>query len=146
MENLLDFARKRPEKARLIRFLPKGGRGAKSARKPEKVYLENSNLLGAILGTRHIDPSIGTVRETFFCGQMQSRFPLVAAGEADFLVDHRITVEVGGPNKDARQIASKSPVKRAHQSALLAVDGFEVGGGSRVPLYLFGFLEKPHAE
>jgi hypothetical protein len=58
----------------------------------------------------------------------------VTSGErADFLVDEKFTVEVGGKNKGHEQIAGK-------QNACLALDDLPVGSKQRVPLWMFGFL------
>jgi hypothetical protein len=56
-----------------------------------------------------------------------------SSGKGDFLVDERLTFEVGGKSKGRSQIAGLP-------SAWLAVDGIPAGAGTRVPLWLFGFL------
>ena len=51
----------------------------------------------------------------------------------DFLLDGTYTVEVGGQNKDGRQIAGV-------ENAFIAADNIEYALGNKIPLWLFGFL------
>lgn len=51
----------------------------------------------------------------------------------DFLVDSTFTFEVGGANKDSRQIKDVA-------DAFIAMDNIETGFLNRIPLWLFGFL------
>ncbi|MBQ1409576.1 MAG: hypothetical protein IIY87_07450 [Bacteroidales bacterium] len=53
--------------------------------------------------------------------------------EGDFSVSDKYLFEVGGRNKTFEQIADIP-------DSFLAVDDTEVGHGSRIPLWLFGFL------
>ena len=98
--------------------------------KPDRIYLGDTAQLFAVAGER---ANRGTVRETFFLQSLLPDHGIVAPRGADFLVDDRLRVEVGGKNKGGRQIAGNA-------EAILAVDGVEVGAGRRVPLWLFGFL------
>jgi hypothetical protein len=52
--------------------------------------------------------------------------------KGDFEIEGLI-IEVGGKGKDASQI-------RHLDDYLIAADDIEIGGGKRVPLWLFGFL------
>ena len=120
------------EHGRLLQTVAMAGTGLKSIRKPEKVYLENTNLLAAITTPHRVEPSIGTVRETFFCNAMRPQHSVKSLGNIDFLVDDSWTVEVGGPRKDGRQVAAADKVPRP----VLAIDGIEAGSGNRIPLHL----------
>ena len=51
----------------------------------------------------------------------------------DFIVDDTWLFEIGGSGKTTRQIGGRD-------NAYLALDDIEHGRGSRVPLWLFGFL------
>lgn len=115
------------EDAGLIRLLQKSTSGLKTLEKPEKIYLNNTNLLY----TR--EPEIGTVRETFFLSQLAYSNEVTAARKGDFTVNSVYTVEVGGKNKDFSQI-------KDIPSSFLALDDLERGFGAKVPLWLFGFL------
>ncbi len=111
----------------LIKMLMKHSKGLASIEKPEKIYLDNSNLLF----TAKAD--IGTVRETFFMNQLSKEHELIAPKNGDFLVDERLTFEVGGKNKSFKQI-------RDMQNSFVASDEIEGGFGNKIPLWLFGFL------
>lgn len=53
--------------------------------------------------------------------------------KGDFLVDSKYIFEIGGKNKKFSQI-------KDIPNSYLAVDNIEVGYGSNIPLWLFGFL------
>ena len=115
--------------ASLINLLFKGHSNMQQIVKPEKVYLENTNLMYALSA----DINIGNMRETFFCNQLQPEHELAFSGAGDFLVDNAYTVEVGGHRKSFGQIKDLD-------SSYLAVDDIEIGNGNRIPLWLFGFM------
>lgn len=117
------------QRASLINMLFKGKNNMQQLVKPEKVYLENTNLVYALAG----DINIGTVRETFFANQMFNAHELAFSGNGDFLVDNAHTMEVGGHRKSFEQIKDMP-------DSYLAVDDIEIGNGNRIPLWLFGFM------
>ncbi len=51
----------------------------------------------------------------------------------DFLVDDKWLFEIGGKGKTARQISHT-------EKSYIAADNIEFGFGSKLPLWLFGFL------
>jgi hypothetical protein len=115
------------ENAGIIRTLHREGKSLKTLDKPEKLYLDNPNLMYALSGN---NPETGSVRETCFL----SCFPEadnVYPDKGDFLIGEYL-FEIGGPNK-ARQIANIP-------NAYLALDKIEISSGDRIPLWLFGFL------
>lgn len=117
-------------RAQLIALLRPDSEGNSFLRKPEKIYLQNPNLLWILSeGT----PGIGNLRETFFLNQLSVGHRITSSAAADFLVDDSYTFEVGGPSKTARQI-------RGVPSSYLAIDGIIQGSGNRIPLWLFGLL------
>ena len=129
------------EKAKLIQLIAADSKGVASLAKPEKVYLDNSNLLFALSPTT---PEIGTVRETFFMNQVATIMQrpelvpphLAVPKRGDFVVeyqDRRQIFEVGGPNKESKQIGSTS-------DSYTVVDALRVSGHQRIPLWLFGML------
>ena len=98
--------------------------------KPDKIYVHNPNILYA-LGSRE---NIGTVRECFFVNQL-SKGHTVEYGKTsgDFLIDGRITVEVGGKDKSFEQIADIP-------DSYVFADEMEFPVGKKLPLWLAGFL------
>jgi predicted AAA+ superfamily ATPase len=129
------------ERAELIRLLRSDSKGVASLAKPEKIYLDNSNLIYALSPT---PPEIGTVRETFFANQVATLahrpelIPphLAVPKRGDFSVeyqDRRQLFEVGGLNKESKQIGTAPD----HYTV---VDALRVAGRQRIPLWLFGFL------
>lgn len=118
------------EKARIIQSVNKVNSGTGILTKPDKVFLNNPNLLYA-LGDDYENK--GTVRETFFVNQVKGIAKLNLAPKADFLLDEFNTIEIGGPNMDKKQISKT-------ENAFLLKDNIEIGFGNTIPLWLFGFL------
>jgi hypothetical protein len=77
--------------------------------------------------------NIGSVRETFFFNQLGQNHQVTASKWGDFMVDEKYTFEVGGSNKNFKQI-------KGVPNSYLAVD-IENGTGNKVPLWLFGMLK-----
>ena len=101
--------------------------------KPDKIYLDNSNLLYTLCPER---PEIGTVRETFFANQLAAAgHTLEYAGykSGDFRIDGNTVIEVGGPDKGFSQIAGQ-------YNTFVAADGIESATLGKIPLWAFGFL------
>lgn len=97
-----------------------------------KIFLANTNQLFAFASAH---PNIGTVRETFFLSNLRPLHTVTAARETDFLVDQTYSFEVGGKKKN-----KKLDQIKGQKEGYLAVDDIEHGVGSRIPLWLFGFL------
>ncbi|KAF0218058.1 MAG: ATPase [Geobacteraceae bacterium] len=119
------------EDAGVILTVSKSGKGLRELEKPEKIYLNNPNLYYAMAEGRA--PDTGAMRETFLLNMLRTGHSVSVPGQGDFLVDDTITFEVGGKNKDGRQIRNVA-------NAWLALDGIEIGHGNRIPLWLFGYL------
>lgn len=118
------------EEARLIRLLYPSGTSIATLQKPEKIFLNNSNLLYALAENL---PSVGTVRETFFLNQVSNTHRITQPSTADFEVDGRYLFEIVGAGKDGRQIKGSS-------NAHVVKDGIEYPADNAFPLWLFGFL------
>ena len=118
------------EEAHITRNLYKDAKGITQLQKPNKIYLENTNLQYALSPDQ---ANIGNIRETFFLNQVSVQHKLEYIDESDFLVDHQFIFEVGGKSKNDKQI------KNLKQS-YLALDDLEYGIGNKIPLWLFGFL------
>lgn len=117
------------EKAALIINLHSGKDNFNQFQKPDKIYLDNTNLIYALSS----DANIGTVRETFFANQLRHGHKIFSTEKGDFLVDGKYLFEVGGKNKSFNQIKDLP-------DSFLAVDEIEYGHEARIPLWLFGFL------
>jgi predicted AAA+ superfamily ATPase len=113
----------------LIRILGAKSSGVSIVSKPEKLYLDNTNLF-SIFCTM---PKEGTVRETFFASQLSYQHALNYPKNGDFIVDERYTFEVGGRGKSRKQIKDVS-------HAYVVSANIEIGSGNKIPLWLFGFL------
>jgi hypothetical protein len=117
--------------ARLLQLLYSDVTNVKRLQKPDKIYMENTNMLHA-LATTHVNE--GTEREVFFINQLSSAHVVeYSKTSADFTIDHQYTIEVGGRSKDGKQIAgvSESFIASADEEFVL---------GNKIPLWLFGFL------
>lgn len=118
------------EKAGLLALLSRQPRSIGLLRKPDKIYLGNSNLMNALSS----DPNIGTLRETFFYNQLQSAGnEVLLASNGDFVINRKYTVEVGGASKTFKQI-------KGIENSYLAVDNTPIGDVNRIPLWLFGMM------
>lgn len=116
-------------KAKLITPLYTANKGVSSLQKPDKLYLENTNLAFALSGT----PDIGNLRETFLLNQLiNADLQIFEPKEGDFIVKEHV-IEVGGKNKSSHQVSHLS-------NYLIAADDIEVGSPNRIPLWMFGFL------
>jgi len=115
--------------ARLLNILSADGKGMSRLQKPDKIYLENTNLAYAI----HPSPEQGNIRETFLLNQLINTGAEVSAPKIGDFVSSGITIEVGGKSKNAGQV-------KELESYLEAADDIETGLGTKVPLWLFGFL------
>lgn len=105
------------------------GKGVSTLQKPEKIYLENTNLAYALSNSA----DIGNLRETFLLNQLiNAGLEVHAPVEGDFITEDWY-IEVGGKSKNARQVKQQA-------NYLVAADDIEIGIGSKIPLWLFGFL------
>jgi len=117
------------EKALLINSLHAQGKGISLLKKPEKIYLENTNLFYALKP----DPNMGSIRESFLLNQLvNSGHSVFYPKKGDFWVDE-IIIEAGGKLKSPKQISGID-------NAYIAADDILTGAGNKIPLWLFGFL------
>jgi predicted AAA+ superfamily ATPase len=116
------------KRAKILHLLGQKIKGDNLFTKPKKLYLANTNLHFAYCQ----NSEIGTIREVFFASMFeQKRLNYTKIG--DFLVDETYTFELGGAKKSFNQI------KDVKNSFVIA-DDIEVGFGSKIPLWFFGFL------
>jgi len=126
------------QNARLLNLVRSQGRGYEVLTKPEKIFLENSNLMYAI--TENINT--GTLREQFFVNQIRNASTLhpgildtsvEVSTKGDFFVNNMYTFEIGGKSKGFRQIGGI-------ENSFVVADDLEIGSRNTIPLWLFGFL------
>ncbi|MGM9841252.1 MAG: ATP-binding protein [Candidatus Limisoma sp.] len=118
------------EEAGLITQLRDQTGGVRSLGKVDKVYLENTNLIYALVNDGAAE--IGNVRETFFMNQLRVVADPITSSVSDFMVGNR-TFEVGGRNKKQKQI-------RGIENSYVVKDDIEYGGLNVIPLWQFGVL------
>jgi hypothetical protein len=118
------------EQAKLISLLQPAGRSISVLQKPEKIYLNNTNLMIA-LAEEKVDK--GSLRETFFNSQLSVISKVNMPKQGDFLVDNNYIFEIGGKSKTKKQIATL-------KNAWVAQDDLEFPIGNNLPLWMFGFL------
>ncbi|MBQ1581646.1 MAG: ATP-binding protein [Prevotella sp.] len=99
--------------------------------KPDKVYLENPNILYALTPTK---AEIGTLRETFaICSLSESHTVEYGKAQGDIKVDRIYTFEIGGRGKGFSQIAGV-------ENSYIFADDWDMPDGAKLPLWMLGFL------
>ena len=116
--------------AQLVQLLYVPDKGINSLNKPEKIYLNNSNLM---YSQCEENVNIGNIRETFFFNQLKVKHKVNASENADFLVSDKYTFEIGGKNKQGKQIKNIA-------NSFVVKDNIEIGSDNIIPLWMFGFL------
>jgi len=128
--NHLVHAIKVLERAGLITSLYKDKTGIGVLTKPEKLYLNNTNLMYA-LAKEMVNK--GNMRETFILNQMNDLHEINLSEQVDFTIDKLYHLEVGGKNKKQTQL---SELKHAY----IVKDDIEIGISNIIPIWLFGFM------
>ena len=119
------------DRAKLIHLLYSDNDSIKKLQKPDKIYMENTNLLYALTFK---DVNKGTLREVFMVNQLSYLHRVeYCTRSADYTIDSKYTIEVGGKSKDGKQIAGS-------KKAFIAADDIEYSAGNKIPLWAFGFL------
>lgn len=118
------------QKAGLIASYLSSQKGMSLMNKPDKIYLDNPNLLFALAGSK---ADKGNIRETFFANQMNVLHKLNISNQGDFVVDNQFVFEVGGAGKSYNQIKDVG-------NSFVVIDDTEAGYGNRIPLWLLGLL------
>lgn len=113
----------------LINMVRSAKKGISKLTKPEKLYLNNTN----IFYTFTTDSKLGTIRETFFVSQLKHLHNIEISDRGDFLVDSKYTFEVGGESKSFHQIKDM-------KNSYLVIDTDSTQNRYKIPLWLFGFL------
>ena len=98
--------------------------------KPGKILLLHPNV-AFCMNPQNINQ--GSLRESFIVNQLKYNHKVELSKVADFLIDEKITFEIGGKGKTRRQI------KNVPESYIIA-DDLETGFKNKIPMWLFGFL------
>ncbi len=118
------------DKAKLVHLLYSDLKNVKRMQKPDKIYIDNPNLLYAWATT---PIQIGTARETFVVNQLAANHTVeYRKANGDFLVDNRYVLEVGGEGKDFTQIADLP-------DSFILSDDLETAIGKKLPIWAVGF-------
>lgn len=116
--------------AKILNLLQDTGNIYSFIAKPEKVLLNNPNLMYCLQPNT---VNIGSVRETFFVNSVASSCQINTTNQGDFIIDDTYIFEIGGSTKTIKQISGLT-------NAYLAIDDLEIGTRNKIPLWLFGFL------
>ena len=116
--------------ANILMSVHKNNFGVSLLQKPEKLYIENTNYMYTLLS---MDPDIGNIRETFFLNQLTQNHKVSYPKQGDFMIDDKYLFEIGGKNKNNKQI-------QGIENSYIAADDIEYGFGNKIPLWYFGFL------
>lgn len=111
--------------ARIINLLFSNG-NEDEIKKPDLVYLHNTNLMYAI-DEGNINNKL--LRQTFFYNQVGYKNQIKSSANADFKVNDQYHFSVGGKYTE--------PVQEGY---FAAADMIEIGEGNTIPLWLMGFL------
>lgn len=126
------------ERAKIVNSIRSKQKGYNILAKPEKIFIQNTNLAYAI--TKEVD--IGSSRESFFVNQIKNSFEvekflldenIYTSKNGDFLVNDKYIFEIGGKNKGFKQV-------KDIDNSFVVADDIEIGFGNKIPLWLFGFL------
>jgi len=117
------------QSAGLLRILGAKSNGISIISKPEKLYLDNTNLFSIFCD----NAKEGTTRETFFASTVSYTNSISYPKSGDFILNETYTFEVGGRNKGFDQI-------KDIDNSYVVADDIEIGVGNKIPLWLFGFM------
>ena len=118
------------QKAELLHLLYADNKSVTKMQKPDKIYVHNPNMLCALSSNLNV----GTLRECFVVNQLSVDHTVeYGKTQGDFLIDGKITVEVGGQDKSFDQIAD------IPNSYILAYS-MEFPIGKKLPLWVVGLL------
>jgi predicted AAA+ superfamily ATPase len=117
------------ERAGMIAHLRDTTSGVRGLGKVEKLYLDNTNLIYALVPNASV-AEIGNVRETFFMNQMRVRYEVRSSKVSDFQIGD-LVFEIGGKKKGQKQIESV-------EHGFVVKDDIESGYLNVIPLWAFG--------
>lgn len=117
-------------RAELLQLLYSDSKTITRLQKPDKIYLHNPNMFYAL----GYGDKIGTIRECFFVNQISVNHTVeYGKTQGDFIVDGKITIEVGGKDKTFEQVADLPDF-------YIMADRMEFAVGKKLPLWLAGMV------
>jgi predicted AAA+ superfamily ATPase len=117
------------EELRIVKRIFSSTQGIGLLQKPDKILMHHPNLQYALADAH---ANVGSIRESFFVNQTGYQHDVSYTKQGDFLVNG-LTYEVGGRNKNSRQI-------QHIENACIVADDLEIGINNKLPLWIFGFL------
>ena len=117
-------------RAEILLLLTTDKYGITKLNKPEKIFLNNTNLIYAL---NEKEANKGTLRETFFYNQLKVKHTVNYTDTGDFLIDNKFIFEIGCKNKTNKQIAGII-------NSYIAADNIEYPFQNKIPIWMFGFL------
>ncbi len=118
------------EQAKIITLLYPQGKSVAILQKPEKIFLNNTNLQYAMAEG---NVEIGSVRETYFLSQLSPVYQINMPKHGDFVVENKYIFEIGGKGKGGKQL-------RGVKNSWLVKDDIEIPVSGVLPLWMFGLL------
>jgi predicted AAA+ superfamily ATPase len=115
------------QKAKILRLVKSAEKKDAILTKPEKIYLNNSNLYFCYCNNQEI----GSIRESFFASMFEGH-EIYIPKKGDFIINN-YTFEIGGKNKTKKQV-------KEIKNSFVVRDDMEIGSKKIIPLWLFGFL------
>jgi predicted AAA+ superfamily ATPase len=114
--------------AALIRNVYADSIGISRMQKPEKIFLENTNIPYA-MGCKR--PSADNIYTTFIANQLSVGHKLTIHDSGDLMIDGEIRIVVG---------SQKNPDKTKSVTQYFAQENLEYGYGNTIPIWMFGLL------
>ena len=118
--------------AGIINILKSMAKSDSALTKPDKVFLENTNLLYAFNAST---VNTGTLRETFVLNALINSGEVSTPAKGDFLYKNTYAIEVGGANKDFHQLYGMP-------NGILVKEGIAKGAKDILPMWMLAFLKR----
>ncbi len=117
--------------ARIITSLKKCKEGARYSAKPNRLFLDNSNLIQAICNAPQLSPA---VFETFLVNQLQYKHKVNCTIEGELIIndEYRFALEWSS-------LSTQKASKYLNESYIISEE-IDSQAGTRIPLWMFGFL------
>jgi len=118
------------ERSGLINRVASQTEGIRALGKILKIYLNNTNIMNTLSIENY---NIGNARETFFVNQLSQNNKVNLHTDGDFIINNKYIFEIGGKNKDGKQIKNLN-------NSFIVRDSIEYGHANIIPLWHFGML------